>query len=157
MATYAKRVHELLLKKKITFSLAESCTGGALSSTLVQFPNASNYFLGSVVAYSNSSKIRILNVKEETLRLYGAVSPETASEMAQGSLSLFGSDFALSVTGVAGPSGGTEIHPVGTVFFSIAGKENFSWKESFKGNRKEIIFLSVQSSFEKFYQILNHF
>ncbi|MCK5772512.1 MAG: CinA family protein [Thermoplasmata archaeon] len=114
---------EAAIRRSVTISTAESCTGGAISSILTDVPGASGCFLGGVVAYSNDVKISLLNVPERTLMEKGAVSRETASAMAVGCRELFGSTISLSVTGIAGPDGGTEEKPIGTVYISIVGPE----------------------------------
>ncbi len=131
------QVHHRFIEGKITLSLAESITGGSLSSRLVSQPDSSRYFLGGVVAYSNSAKKNILQVSSETLEKYGAVNEEVAREMAEGVHESFASDVALSVTGVAGPSGA----PVGKVCFALArsGKKTLSWTLQFTGDRAQII------------------
>jgi nicotinamide-nucleotide amidase len=117
--TIESAIQELFIQKKLTLSLAESCSGGNLSSRLVHKPGASRYFLGSVVAYSNNLKEKILGVPKEVIEKYGAVSKETALAMAEGIQAITGSDFTISVTGIAGPAGGTEEKPVGTIFIAI--------------------------------------
>ena len=114
---------EAAIRGSVTISTAESCTGGSISSLITDVPGASGCFLGGVVAYSNEVKISQLNVPEETLIGKGAVSRETASAMAVGCRKLFGSTISLSVTGIAGPDGGTEDKPVGTVFISVVGPD----------------------------------
>ena len=111
---------QLLLKQNATLSLAESCTGGALAAKFTEMPGASNYFLGSVVAYANHLKTNVLFVPETLINEKGAVSTEVAESMAVGMRKLSGSDFAIAVTGVAGPSGATPDKPVGTVCFAVA-------------------------------------
>lgn len=100
-----------------TLALAESCTGGLLAERLTEVPGSSKYFKGSAVTYSNDAKARILSVPQDELDEYGAVSPEVAKSMADGALDAFGADFAVSITGIAGPDGGTDEKPVGTVDF----------------------------------------
>ena len=112
-------VVELLRARRLTISLAESCTGGLVSSLLTRHPT-SDILLGGVVSYSNAVKIAQLGVRPSTLEAHGAVSPETAREMAEGARARFGSDVALSVTGIAGPTGGTETKPVGLVYYALA-------------------------------------
>lgn len=113
-------VGRLLLSRGLTIALAESCTGGLLASALTDVAGSSAYVLGGVVSYSNEAKMRLLNVQERTLLTYGAVSPQTAAEMANGARQLFGSDLAVSVTGIAGPGGGTPEKPVGLVYLHLA-------------------------------------
>ena len=115
-------LHKLLIDEKKTLSFAESCTGGNLASRMTALPDASMYFLGGVVSYSNAAKQQILGVSEKALKSHGAVSKETAQEMIEGVFEKFGSDYAISVTGVAGPAGGTKDKPVGTVWAAIGEK-----------------------------------
>ena len=113
-------VVRLLTGKKKTLALAESCTGGNLAHRLTNVPGASAVFLGGVVSYANEAKEKFAGVRAETLRQHGAVSEAVATEMALGAWENFGSDFALAVTGIAGPGGGTADKPVGTVFIALA-------------------------------------
>lgn len=121
-------VNELVLAKarelNATFSFAESCTGGLTSSKITDLSGSSEVFFGGVVSYANSAKENFLNVKSETLKKFGAVSLETAKEMAEGALTEFKTDFAISITGIAGPSGGSKEKPEGTVVIGHAGKNS---------------------------------
>jgi nicotinamide-nucleotide amidase len=119
--TLEREVLRLLAERRQTLALAESCTGGCLAHRLTNVPGASVAFLGGVVAYSNAAKHKFLGVRAETLRRRGAVSEAVAREMAEGARRKFGADFALAVTGIAGPTGGTRRKPVGTVFLALAG------------------------------------
>ena len=123
-----------------TLALAESCTGGLIASALTKIPGSSAYFLGSIVAYSNLLKTSLLHVKEETLEKYGAVSKQTAEEMVEGLFKIIPCDYALSVTGVAGPAGGSQDKPVGTVWGAIAqrGHPIQTISMQLKGSRTEI-------------------
>jgi len=114
-------VVRLLTERKKTLALAESCTGGGIANRVTNVPGASVVFLGGVVGYANAVKEKFLGVHAETLARHGAVSETVAREMAEGARVEFGADFALAVTGVAGPSGGTPEKPVGTVFIALAG------------------------------------
>ncbi|MCB2181664.1 MAG: CinA family nicotinamide mononucleotide deamidase-related protein [Desulfobulbaceae bacterium] len=126
-----------LREQNMTVALAESCTGGLLSHHITTVSGSSDYFLGGIVAYSNGLKKKLLQVKQLTLEKYGAVSRETAKEMARGARDACGADLALSVTGIAGPGGGTPEKPVGTVCFAIADKEKcVAMQYHFSGNRK---------------------
>lgn len=109
-------------EKKITFAFAESCTGGLTASKITDLSGASAVFMGSVVSYANTAKENFLDVSPETLKNFGAVSVETAIEMATGALEKFNTDIAISITGIAGPTGGTEEKPVGTVVIGFATK-----------------------------------
>lgn len=122
-----------------TLALAESCTGGLIGSEITEISGASDFFLGSAVVYSNVSKSRILGVKPETLEKFGAVSEETALEMASGALSAFNSDFAASVTGIAGPGGAVPDKPVGTVCIAVTdGRRTIAFTKHFTGDRSEV-------------------
>lgn len=144
----ADEVHALFIERGWTLALAESLTGGLLASTLVAKPDASRYFLGSVVAYSNEAKERILGVLPATLSMHGAVSEEAAREMALGARLLFKSDFTLAVTGIAGPSGGRPGKEVGTVCFSFCSSDHIlAWTEHLTGDRLRIMEKTVDSAF----------
>ncbi len=121
--TLEQAVSRILKQKCYTIAVAESCTGGMISHLITSVPGSSAFFKGSVVAYDNSIKTDLLGVKKETLNKYGAVSKETAIEMAQGALRLFNCDFSLATTGIAGPDGGTPEKPVGIVWIAVASKE----------------------------------
>ena len=110
----------LLTERKQTLALAESCTGGAIAHRLTNVPGASAVLLAGLVTYSNDAKQKFLGVRAETLAAHGAVSEAVAREMAEGARRQTGADFALSVTGIAGPGGGSEAKPVGTVFIGFA-------------------------------------
>ena len=117
----AELVLSLLRERGLTLATAESCTGGLVSARLTDVPGSSAVFVGGVVAYSNDVKAAQLGVPEAVLREHGAVSAETAAEMARGARERLGADVAVSVTGVAGPDGGTEEKPVGLVFLHASG------------------------------------
>lgn len=117
-------VGKKLIEKNITISSAESCTGGLFASNLTDVSGISQVFKNGFVTYSNESKIEVLGVKEETLEKFGAVSPETAAEMADGLKKKTGSDICISVTGLAGPGGGTAETPVGLAYIGIAYGDN---------------------------------
>lgn len=137
-------VYGLLKKHNLTISLAESCTGGLASGRLVNVSGISSLFKGAVVAYSNEVKVAELGVKNETLKSHGAVSGETVREMAQGAALKFGSDVSLSVSGIAGPGGGSKEKPVGTVYIALYIKDKI-FVENFvmPGNREFIRFRTV--------------
>ncbi len=129
----------MLIKQKLTLSICESCTGGMLASIITGIPGSSKYFKGGVIAYANDIKTRVIGVKEQTLKKFGAVSKQTACEMAAGVRSITKSDIGLSITGIAGPGGGTKDKPVGLVFIGIAtSNQDMVFKFNFKGNREQI-------------------
>jgi nicotinamide-nucleotide amidase len=121
--TLEEIVGKLLRERKQTLSTAESVTGGYISHLVTRIPGSSEYYTGSVIAYSNELKISGLNVREESLRSFGAVSEQVVSEMAAGVQKRFGTDWALATSGVAGPGGGTAEKPVGTVWIAVAGPD----------------------------------
>ncbi|MDE3065954.1 MAG: nicotinamide-nucleotide amidohydrolase family protein [Verrucomicrobiota bacterium] len=127
----AAAIISLLAGRGQTLALAESCTGGCLAHRLTNVPGASTIFLGGVVAYSNAAKMKFLGVRPATLRRHGAVSAATAREMAEGARKRFGADFAVAVTGVAGPGGGSKAKPVGTVFLAFAGASGVRVRRQF--------------------------
>ncbi len=130
---------DLMRSKGRTMSAAESCTGGTIGSRITDIPGCSDVFLGSAVTYSNEAKQRILGVKEQTLIDHGAVSEETAREMVLGAQSVFGSDYAVAVTGIAGPGGATGTKPVGLVYIAVAdGPRTVVTKNNFSGDRKAV-------------------
>jgi nicotinamide-nucleotide amidase len=134
----AQKIKELT-PHRVTISTAESCTGGMVSSYLTNIAGSSEYFLGGVISYSNEVKIGLLSVSQNTLDKFGAVSEETAIEMATGSRGATGSDIAVSVTGIAGPGGGSKEKPVGTVCFAIANNLGVrSMTHHFQGSREEV-------------------
>jgi len=113
-------VGNLLLEKRLTLATAESCTGGRIASLITSVPGSSSWYKGSLVAYDNSIKTGLLGVDAATINLFGAVSRETAEEMAAGIMNLMQVDYAVAVTGIAGPAGGTPEKPVGTVWITVA-------------------------------------
>ncbi len=122
-------VVRLLTERKLTLALAESCTGGFIAHRLTNVPGASAVLWGGAVSYANEAKVKILGVNPDTLSAHGSVSEATACEMATGALRISGADFALSVTGIAGPDGGTAEKPVGTVFIGLARREGVTAKK----------------------------
>ena len=137
--TLEEIVIELLKQKRMTLATAESCTGGMLASTLLNVAGASSVFDRGIISYSNSAKEEVLNVKRTTLEGFGAVSRETAVEMAQGALQISGADIGIGITGIAGPTGGTEEKPVGLVYVSVATKDDVDVTElRLSGARQKI-------------------
>ena len=145
--TLAGVVGDMLTQTACTLSTAESCTGGNVAHFITSNPGASVYFKGSVVAYSNEIKKQLLDVNSESLEQYGAVSEQVAREMAVGVKKRMGTDYAVSTTGIAGPDGGTEEKPVGTVWIAVSGKnEVITKKFNFWHNRERNILRSTQSA-----------
>ena len=143
----AQALVSLSIEKNITFGTAESCTGGLISAFVTDVPGASAVFFGGVVSYDNSVKAGVLGVKNETLAAHGAVSEETAREMSVGARRLLGVDFAVSVTGIAGPGGGTKEKPVGLVYISVASSNGcIAVKNLFSGNREEVRLQTVSKA-----------
>lgn len=143
------------LTKGKFISTAESCTGGLVASYLTSIPGSSDYFATGIVSYSNEAKMKLLNVNSKTLDKFGAVSEEVAREMATGSMKVASSDIAVSVTGVAGPGGGTKTKPVGMVCFGIAtANEVKTVTHYFSGTRYEIRQLSCEVSLNLILDVL---
>lgn len=137
-------VYDLLKEGNLTVSFAESCTAGLVTSMIGDIPGASDVLKGSVICYSNRSKTDILGVSTQTLASFGAVSKNTAEEMAKGCIRILKSDYAVSVTGIAGPSGGSPGKEAGTVFISITDGMNVKTEEFlFKGDRQKVRYLSA--------------
>ena len=135
----ASRVIEIFRAKGLSLALAESCTGGMIAETITNVAGASDIFYGSAVTYVNSAKEHILGVAHETLEKHGAVSSECAEEMACGARRVYGADVAMSVTGIAGPGGGSEAKPVGTVWFGLATKDGAeTFRRRFDGDRAAV-------------------
>jgi len=144
LSNEVRELSELLVNNGLTISVAESCTGGSLSRALTRIPGASSYFDCGYITYSNQSKVEMLGVDIKTLKTYGAVSEEVALEMVIGVTNKSHSDVAVSITGVAGPTGGTPEKPVGMVCFGFfcEGKTSTNTK-LFSGDRSNIISQSV--------------
>ena len=140
LKTISQKIAKQCLEKNIFLVTAESCTGGLLSAIFTEIPGSSKWFDRGYVTYSNNAKIKILGVSEKRLKKFGAVSQEIANEMSLGALKQSEANLSISVTGIAGPEGGTKNKPVGTVFFAIA-KQNkvlFEHKANFTGSREGI-------------------
>lgn len=122
-----------------TIACAESCTGGLVTSRLTDIPGSSDYVMGSVVSYTNDIKERLVGVRYETLAAHGAVSPETAREMADGIRRVIRTDLGLGITGIAGPGGGTAAKPVGLVYIAVSSEKGTRVTENhFSGTRTEV-------------------
>lgn len=148
------KVVELLKEKNLTISFAESCTGGLLAGTLVNVSGSSVVFHESVVTYSNEAKMKYLNVQKETLDQHGAVSRETAKEMSRGIQELSKADIGVSITGIAGPSGGTIEKPVGLVYIGITYRNTYVFEHQFKGDRLKVRQLSVLNALNHILEVV---
>lgn len=147
MKDLSAAVGKALSEREATISCAESCTGGLLSSLLTDVEGSSAYMQGAVVAYSNEVKEKLLEVRHETLEQYGAVSEETAREMARGIMKLMGTDIGIGITGIAGPNGGTEAKPVGRVYIAVAGSHGEQVRvNDFMGSRDDVKLQTVSTA-----------
>lgn len=149
-----------LRERGLTLATAESCTGGLIGGRITSISGSSDVYLGGAVTYSNDLKMQILGVKRETLDKFGAVSRETAAEMAEGIRRVSGSDIAVSVTGIAGPGGGTETKPVGLVYIGVSYQENTSVKEykfnhQYKNGRNFIRHVAASNAIFDCIEVLN--
>ncbi|PHQ81481.1 MAG: hypothetical protein COB69_04195 [Phycisphaera sp.] len=138
--SHDEAVVELLIEQGTTLATVESCTGGMIGERLTAIPGSSAAYLGGFVTYSNEMKTRLVGVQQRTLKAHGAVSEETCTEMAIGGLERTGADYAISVTGIAGPAGGTPDKPIGTVWIGVAaldGKRDIR-RFRFTGDRDQI-------------------
>ncbi|MFN4234210.1 MAG: competence/damage-inducible protein A [Bacteroidia bacterium] len=134
--TLEEIVGKLLKEKNKTLAIAESCTGGYLSHLITSVPGSSNYFKGSIISYANEIKMHELNVDEETLKRYGAVSKEVVEQMAKNILLKFNTDFAIATSGIAGPDGGTKDKPVGMVWIAVADKKSINAQVFYMGEHR---------------------
>lgn len=135
----AEKLVSRAAERCVTLCAAESCTGGLIGALITSVSGASEIFYGSAVTYHNSAKENILGVMPSVLKKYGAVSPQCAIEMAHGARLLYKTDFSVSVTGIAGPSGGSEEKPVGTVWFGCSSRQGtYSYVCHFDGDRQKI-------------------
>ncbi|MEA1962542.1 MAG: competence/damage-inducible protein A [Bacillota bacterium] len=147
--TLASRVADLLLEKRKMLAVAESCTGGLVGKMLTDIPGSSAVLWGGVISYSNEAKLALLNVDQKTLSDHGAVSSQTAFEMATGIRKCSGADYGLAITGVAGPGGGTEEKPVGLVYIALAAENECKVKElRFVGSRDAVRMVSARSALD---------
>jgi PncC family amidohydrolase len=152
-----KPIGDLLRERGWTLSIAESCTGGLVCDRITDVPGSSDYFMGGMITYSNESKAKYLGIPLYDIKKYGAVSQQVAKKMAQGVRKAFGTNFGLSTTGVAGPTGGTKRSPIGRVFIGVA-KGNRTWvkKLDLRGSRREIKRKATEKGLQFFYEKLIH-
>ncbi|MGV6806573.1 MAG: CinA family protein [bacterium] len=140
ISSLVEKLAGLLLARNLTVTTAESCTGGGIAAAMTDVPGSSRWFEYGFVTYSNGAKTRLIDVSNDTLDQYGAVSSQVVEEMALGALAVSGADIAVAVSGVAGPDGATPQKPVGTVWFcwQVKGQKPMSQCSTFSGNRLEI-------------------
>lgn len=146
----------LLYKKKLTISVCESCTGGMLGAAITSVPGSSRYFLGGVIAYSDSMKMSVVKVAPSVIRRSGAVSAASARAMALGVRKITGTDLGAAITGIAGPGGGSRHKPVGTVYIAVAAKNKVAVRKfSFHGRRKTVRESAVRETFALLNEMLS--
>jgi PncC family amidohydrolase len=151
-----RQIKEFCSKHGYTVALAESCTGGLLSSRLTDIPGASEYFMGGVVAYNNDIKINILRVPFDIIYTYGAVSGRTALAMANGARKLFDTNLGIGITGICGPTGGTTAKPVGLVFIGGSFEDREIIKEFyFNGDRLSVRNSATEEALNMMLELLN--
>ena len=135
-----KKLHKKLIDKKLTISVAESCTGGLLASNLTKLANSSKYFQMGLITYSNEAKTKILKVNRNIIKKYGAVSKECCEEMVKNLSKISKSKINVSITGIAGPGGGSKLKPVGLVYIGIKmGKYLLILENKFKSKKRSLI------------------
>jgi len=134
----AREIGELLRQKGLTLGVIESATGGLISHLITNIPGSSDYYKGSITAYSNETKVRVVGVREETLDQYGAVSAEVAQELARGGSKILGSDICLADTGIAGPAGAAPGKPLGLFYIGLSHRGGtYTRRHDFTGNREQ--------------------
>jgi PncC family amidohydrolase len=151
-----EQIGKLLRERKLSLALAESCTGGLVGDRITNLPGSSEYFRGGIVAYAYEAKVSLLDVSWDTLNTFGAVSEETVREMARGARMRFQTDIAASISGIAGPGGGTDSKPVGTVWLAIAAPDG-EWTSlrHFSGSRRQIKAASADAALQLILDFLN--
>ena len=138
MANLEQEIGDLLRRKGLTLGVVESATGGLISHLITNVPGSSDYYKGSVTAYSNETKVKVVGVSRDTIEKYGAVSHQVAEEMAWGGRKVLAVDVCLADTGIAGPAGATPDKPVGLFYLGLAHQGGtFSRKHEFRGNREQ--------------------
>ncbi len=150
-----KEIKALAIERGYTFATAESCTGGLIGGAITAEPGISQCYPGGVISYANEIKQGILGVPEAVLASVGAVSEECAIDMAKGVRDRFGADFAVAVTGIAGPDGGTAQKPVGLVYIAVATKDNAAaTKNVFPGDRAAVRAATVNTALQHLYEVM---
>ena len=150
-----EKLHKKLIRKSMTISVAESCTGGLLSNKLTKLSGSSKYFQMGFITYSNDAKINVLRIKKKIINKYGAVSSECCRSMVENLSKLSKSKINVSITGVAGPNGGTKLKPVGLVYIGIKiYNNNYIFKKIYKGKRLDIQRKTRDFIFRKINQLI---
>lgn len=150
----AEQMGDILRSKGLTIALAESCTGGKLGDMITEVAGSSDYFMGGVISYSNRAKIELLGVKKSVLETKGAVSKEVALQMAEGARVRLHADIGVGITGIAGPSGGSKMKPVGLVYIAVSSeKRAVCTKNQFDGSRHDVKTRSATQALE----MISHF
>jgi PncC family amidohydrolase len=150
-----KQTGDHLIRKGLSLSVAESCTGGLIGSAITEIAGSSTYFRGGIIAYDNCIKEKLLGVPHQVLLDFGAVSTQTVEAMATGACKLLETDCAISVSGIAGPGGGTSVKPVGRVYIGIAIEDILrSYELDLIGTRKDIRIQAVNNALSLFLQLL---
>jgi len=147
--TLFQQLHDLCIKKNMSVATAESCTAGLLASSIASVPGASLFFKGAIVSYQNDIKINLLGVLKSIINEKSEVCSEVVEQMAEGVRTRLSVDFSLATSGYAGPTGGTELNPVGTIFIAIASKEKtISKRFVFSGDRESVVNQGVLKAVE---------
>ena len=150
-----QQLHDLCVEKKVSIATAESCTAGLLAAKITSIPGASSFFKGGIIAYQNDIKIDHLWVSKSVIKEKTEVCSEVVQQMAQGVRNKFSADFSVATSGYAGPTGGSELNPIGTVFIAISSKEKtISKRFVFVGDRESIVSQSVISGAEFLMEVL---
>ena len=152
-----QQLHDLCVEKKVSIATAESCTAGLLAAKITSIAGASSFFKGGIIAYQNDIKINHLGVSKSVIKEKTEVCAEVVQQMAQGVRNKFSADFSVATSGYAGPTGGSELNPIGTVFIAISSKEKtISKRFVFVGDRESIVSQSVISGAEFLMEVLKN-
>ena len=152
-----QQLHDLCVEKKVSIATAESCTAGFLAAKITSIAGASSFFKGGIIAYQNDVKINHLGVSKSLIKEKTEVCAEVVQQMAQGVRNKFSADFSVATSGYAGPTGGSELNPIGTVFIAISSKEKtISKRFVFVGDRESVVSQSVISGAEFLMEVLKN-
>ena len=152
-----QQLHDLCIEKKVSIATAESCTAGFLAAKITSIAGASSFFKGGIIAYQNDIKINHLGVSKSLIKEKTEVCAEVVQQMAQGVRNKFSADFSVATSGYAGPTGGSELNPIGTVFIAISSKEKtISKRFVFLGDRESVVSQSVISGAEFLMEVLKN-